>query len=726
MSTVPPPTENAVFGERAQEFDERAQSAFAARFRTCPPETFLTDLGAYAPRTQAQRAAYEMHYGWALYDAGRYQDSRSHLIPALRAARPASTQRSLLRGLLGECYLRTGQPLRAERCVRRALSEGCQDADRFLEAGHRFMLGRIHRFRGHLSHAMETFQEALAADPLGKLRVPILNEIAEIHLLRDELDDAESTLRMCRNDAAVRQGGGGQGWTVALTEAPLALARGDVASADLVVQRAMDEHFHDAGERVRLLLTSLRAVVLGSSGQERAAEGLLRDVLRRCELGGRNSDVLISAARPLAEVLQRQGRLAEAIEVARLAARGGWSEDWVEWARALRIQGECLWAWGSRAEARRAFREAISVHARTQFLAERRVLARTMERLGCGEDARSSRVVAPRKPRTMRLALVSGQAFVSSDLRLIEAIGFAARTDLPVLIEGETGTGKELVARLIHEMGPRAERPWVVIDCSTLPEALAEAELFGSRRGSYTGAINERNGLVAEADGGTIFLDELAELPLPIQAKLLRVLQDGTYRRVGEDRARRTEVRVVAATNRSAQSEIESGRLKTDLFYRLSGHRIFLPPLRVRRDDIAALALEFARRTDGVDIAPAALDWIAAQAWPGNVRQLEMMVRLAVSAHPGVTQLDREHFEAVTVHPSGAGASYAGEPASPRVTGDLTATRRDGERAMLQRLLSEHHGVVRDAARQLGISRQAFYKAMRRTGLSPGREERPS
>jgi DNA-binding NtrC family response regulator/Flp pilus assembly protein TadD len=679
------------------------------------------------PRTQAQRTAHELHSGWALYDAGRYLDSQSHLIPALRGTRPASAQRSLLRGLLGECYLRTGQSLRAERCVRRALTEGFdEDHDRYIEAGHRFMLGRIQRFRGHLSHAKETYYEALAADPLGKLRVPILNEIAEIHLLRDELDDAQRMLRMCRTDPAMRQRGGGQGWTVALTEAPLALALGDVASADQVVQRAIDEHFCDAGERVRLLLTALRAVVLGASGRDRTAEGLLKGVLRHCELGGRNSDVLAPAARPLAEVLQRQGRLAEAIETAQLAARAGWIEDWVEWARALRIQGECLWARGSHAEARRAFREATSVHARTQFLAERRVLARTVERLGCGEDARSSRVEASRVHKTMRLALVSGQAFISSDLRLIEAIGFAARTVLPVLIEGETGTGKELVARLIHEMGPRAERPWVVIDCTTLPEALADAELFGARRGAYTGAISERNGLVAEADGGTVFLDELAELPPPIQAKLLRVLQDGTYRRVGEDRARRTEVRVVAATNRSAQSEIESGRLKTDLFYRLCGHRIFLPPLRVRRDDIAALALEFARHLDGVDIAPAALKWVAEQAWPGNVRQLEMIVRLAVSAHPGVSRLDREHFEAVSAHPGGAAASYAIDPGSPRALGDLTATRREGERAMLQRLLSEHQGVVREAARRLGISRQAFYKAMRRTGLSPGREERPS
>ena len=724
MSTVSRAMETALLGDRTPEFDEQAQSAFAARFRTCAPETFLAELETHVPRTRAQRTAHELYYGWALYDAGSYLGSRSHLIRALRGARPGSAQRSLLRGLLGECYLRTGQSLRAERCVRRALSEGCdEDHESYIEAGHRFMLGRIHRFRGHLSHAMETFQEALAVNPSGKLRVPILAEIAEIHLLRDELQDVERTIQMSRNGSAPH-GGAEQRWAIALMEAPWALALGDAPHAEQVVESAIHE-YSDAGERVRLLLTALRAVVLGARGRERMAEELLKGVLAQCELGGPNSDVIASAARPLAEVLQRQGRFAEAIEAARLAARAGWSDDWVEWARALRIQGECLWAQGARTAARRAFREANSVHAGTQFVAERRVLARTVERLGCGQDIHLARQDAPPAPRTTRLPLISGQAFVSSDPRLIESIGFAARTDLPVLIEGETGTGKELVARLIHEMGPRAERPWVVIDCATLPEALADAELFGARRGSYTGAVSERTGLIAEADGGTLFLDELAELPLPIQAKLLRVLQDGTYRRVGEDRTRRVKARVVAATNRGAQSEIESGRLKPDLFYRLSGHRIILPPLRARRDEIAALALEFARRLDGFDLSPAALAWLAAQAWPGNARQLEMLVRLTISAYPGISHFDREHFEAVASHPAGAGGLSALDPA-PQAFDDLSARRREGERAALQRVLNEHHGVVRDAARQLGITRQALYKAMRRTGLSPGHEERPA
>ena len=726
MSTVSRPTEAPPLDDRAPDFDERAQSDFAARFRTCAPETFLAELETHVPRTKAQRTAHELYYGWALYDAGRYLGSRPHLIRALHEARPASEQRSLLRGLLGECYLRTGQSLRAERCVRRALSEGCdEDPERYLEAGHRFMLGRIQRFRGHLSHAKETFQDALAANPTGKLRVPILAEIAEIHLLRDELDDVERTIRMSRDGSAVN-GGAGQGWAMALIETPLALTRGDAARAEQVVVCQNKAYSPAAGVRGRPLRPARRAVGPAARGREGMAEELWRGVLRQCELGGPNSDVIASAARPLAEVLQRQGRLAEAIEAARLAARAGWSDDWVEWARALRIQGECLWAQGARAEARRAFREANSVHAGTQFLAERRVLARTMERLGCGEDVRLARLEAPPAPRITRLPLVSGQAFVSSDPRLIESIGFAAHTDLPVLIEGETGTGKELVARLIHEMGPRAERPWVVIDCSTLPEALADAELFGARRGAYTGAISERNGLIAEADGGTLFLDELAELPLPIQAKLLRVLQDGSYRRVGDDRTRRVRARVVAATNRGAQSEVESGRLKADLFYRLCGHRIFLPPLRARRDDIAALAVEFVRRLDGFEISPAALAWLAAQPWPGNARQLEMLVRLAVSVHPGISRLDREHFEGLTDHREEPAAPSALDAGSPQAFDHLSARRREGERAALRRVLSEHHGVVREAARQLGISRQALYKAMRRTGLTPGPEKRPA
>jgi len=291
-----------------------------------------------------------------------------------------------------------------------------------------------------------------------------------------------------------------------------------------------------------------------------------------------------------------------------------------------------------------------------------------------------------------------------------------------VRIEGETGTGKEMVARLIHELGPPASRPWVVIDCTALPDALADAELFGAARGAFTGAVTERRGLVAQADGGTLLLDELTELPLAQQAKLLRVLQDGSYRRVGEDRPRQVRVRVVATTNRDVKRELEAGRLKPDLFHRLNGHRITMTPLRRRPHEIAPLAIEFARRFGGLEITPEALVWLGVQDWPGNVRQLQMVIRLAIGAHSGDAPLGRKELEPLlreieTRIPSDA-------PGTAEGSESLGARRREGERAALRRALDASGGVVRDAARALGISRQAMYKALRRTGISPEREGR--
>src|SRR6185295_12805926 len=176
--------------------------------------------------------------------------------------------------------------------------------------------------------------------------------------------------------------------------------------------------------------------------------------------------------------------------------------------------------------------------------------------------------------RVWRRSLRSGRVLVSCDRRLADAIGIAAGTDLPVVIEGETGTGKELVASLIHELSPRSRHPLVVIDCSSLPESLADAELFGAARGAYTGAHAHRAGLIAQADQGTLVFDELPELSNALQAKLLRVIQEGMYRRIGEDQSRHLQIRFIAITNQDATALIQSGELRADLFYRLSGHRL--------------------------------------------------------------------------------------------------------------------------------------------------------
>jgi DNA-binding NtrC family response regulator len=276
------------------------------------------------------------------------------------------------------------------------------------------------------------------------------------------------------------------------------------------------------------------------------------------------------------------------------------------------------------------------------------------------------------------------------------------------LIEGETGTGKEIVARLLHELGPNRAGPFVVVDCSSIPAELADAELFGVARGAYTGAHRDRAGLVAEADRGTLFLDELPELGLPLQAKLLRTLQDGSYRRVGESLVRRVSVRVVAATNRSVEDLIGTGRLKTDLFHRLNGHRIRLKPLRRRRGEIESIVEQVATSCGLAGVAPAALRTLQRQDWPGNVRELEMAVRVAACRCPAGERLDAVHLSHLA-----SGSARSG------VAGDsLRSGRVAWERATLMEALRDCGGVISRAARSLGLTRQAFYKAMRRTGLT--------
>jgi DNA-binding NtrC family response regulator len=267
-----------------------------------------------------------------------------------------------------------------------------------------------------------------------------------------------------------------------------------------------------------------------------------------------------------------------------------------------------------------------------------------------------------------------------------------------VLIEGETGTGKERVARLLHELGSAREGPFVVVDCTTLSETLAEAELFGVTRGAYTGASSDRHGLVGAANGGTLLFDELPHLSLSAQSKLLRLLQEGTYRRLGEARTRNVAVRVVATTNQDTERLLACGTLKPDLFFRLHGHRIRLRPLRERLADVVLLAEEFARAEGLAGIRPAAVTRLSASAWPGNARQLEMLIRVAAAAiGPG------HWLEEAVVSRLLDDAPHLPGP-SP-------------ERVRLQLALDQHEGNVAATARALNMSRQGLYKALRRNGL---------
>ena len=277
----------------------------------------------------------------------------------------------------------------------------------------------------------------------------------------------------------------------------------------------------------------------------------------------------------------------------------------------------------------------------------------------------------------------------------------ASRTS--VLLEGPSGVGKELAALAVHQRSRRrTERPFVVVNCGALPETLAEAELFGCRRGAFTGATRDRRGAFVRADGGTLFLDEVGELPPETQPKLLRVLESGEVQALGASRARQTDVRVVAATNRTLRREALEGRFRTDLLFRLDGVTIRLSALEQRRDDILpiATAVLAALAGHGRALSPSACRWIAQQSWPGNVRQLKhhLQAALALTRRPVLRASDLAQ-----VGRPGGGDS--------RPLAAVPETFMD--RAIVT-MLAHHHGSRAAAIRALGIPRSTFYARLRR------------
>lgn len=218
---------------------------------------------------------------------------------------------------------------------------------------------------------------------------------------------------------------------------------------------------------------------------------------------------------------------------------------------------------------------------------------------------------------------------------VFKIVGRVARTDAPVLVSGESGTGKELVANAIHEYSPRAKSQCIAINCGAIPENLLESELFGHEKGAFTGAIQQRAGLFEQCDGGTLFLDEIGDMPTPVQVKLLRVLQDGTFSRVGSNETQKSDVRIVAATNKNLAEEVSCGNFREDLFYRLNVVEIHLPPLRARAEDIPLLADHFLRLTikrngmTPVKLSSEATEHLKCHTWPGNVRELENTIARA-------------------------------------------------------------------------------------------------
>ena len=302
--------------------------------------------------------------------------------------------------------------------------------------------------------------------------------------------------------------------------------------------------------------------------------------------------------------------------------------------------------------------------------------------------------------------------------QVLERTERVGNTDARVLITGENGTGKELVARAIHRLSSRNEKPLVEVNCAAIPSELIESELFGHIKGSFTGAVADRVGKFEQAHGGTLFLDEIGDMSLAAQAKVLRALEQGVVTRVGSSKAVQVDVRVIAATNKELESEIREGRFREDLFYRLNVVPIEVPPLRNRREDIPMLVHHFVdllEQTDRVtprEISSAALDRLQALDWPGNVRELRNTVeRLLILSTGNVIEVDDVDFLV------SGGESGGGLGAELLQAGSFSEFKEHAERAYLLQKLREHDWNVSETARSVDMPRSNLYKKIERYGL---------
>ncbi len=332
-------------------------------------------------------------------------------------------------------------------------------------------------------------------------------------------------------------------------------------------------------------------------------------------------------------------------------------------------------------------------------------LRKAEERERLGRDVAGLRAQLATGPEERGLVAQSAPMRAALDL-----VARVAEHNTTVLITGESGTGKEVIARAIHRASPRAARPFVGINCAAIPESLLESELFGHVRGAFTGATADKAGLFDQANGGTLLLDEIGEMPVGLQSKLLRVLQEGEIRRVGDQKTRKVDVRVLAATARNLAAEAAAGRFREDLFYRLNVVAIELPPLRQRREDIAPLARHFVARLAQrfgrpLTLSDATVTWLEQQEWRGNVRELENAIERAVVLTDR-NELEPGDFRAVPR------STHHAPP-----TGTLSDVVEAAETQAISDALKAVDGNRREAAKRLGVSLRTLFYKMSRYGL---------
>jgi len=303
-------------------------------------------------------------------------------------------------------------------------------------------------------------------------------------------------------------------------------------------------------------------------------------------------------------------------------------------------------------------------------------------------------------------------------MQVIREVRAAAPSDSTVLLLGESGTGKEVVARMIHRLSARSKKPFVRVNCAAVPIDMWESEFFGHRKGAFTGATADREGRFRLADRGTLFMDEIADMALPAQAKILRALQDGEFDRLGDEQPTRVDVRVIAATNSDIDAAVAERRFRQDLFYRLDVIRIRIPPLRDRKEDIPLLAERFARQIaarlgrPAPGLGAAAVADLAAYSWPGNVRELRNMIERAIILHPGAP------LAALDLPPAEGGAAPSSAGAGDDDLNIRSVVARREKEAIVE-ALRRAGGVRKEAARRLGIDQRNLAYYLRKHGIDP-------
>jgi two-component system response regulator PilR (NtrC family) len=372
----------------------------------------------------------------------------------------------------------------------------------------------------------------------------------------------------------------------------------------------------------------------------------------------------------------------------------------------------------------------------------RNVVASAIQETGAPDRQRTGgapRAAGPCEPRPGGGSALQRLVGESPPMRQVkERIAKVARSMAPVLVRGESGTGKELVARGIHACSHRAAGPFVAVNCSAIPETLLEAEFFGAKKGSYTGAAADREGYFQAARGGTLFLDEIGDLPLPMQSKLLRAIQERSVRALGSTQEESVDVRIVSATHKDLAADVQAGRFRQDLFYRLNVIEILVPPLRERREDLPALCeallARIAQETGmpAPQLSPQVVAQLQAHPLPGNVRELENLLHRALALSDGTElQVDLSPTTSMpgALAPAAEAAATAVAPAQPAgqpepVPSDLQAYLDQQEREILMKTLRETHFNRTAAAQRLGLSlRQIRYRIARLAIATPGSEE---